>query len=103
MPPIFQQKIDETLNFEFPAWLDDIIVVTRGNIDTHEKEVERALTKLQNAGYRASGKKTILFQKETEWLGHVINENLIKPTTDKTEALTKTPPPKNQKQLKILI
>ena len=57
MPPIFQQKIDETLEFEFPAWLDDIIVVTRGNIDTHQKEVERALTKLQNAGYRASTKK----------------------------------------------
>ena len=45
-------------------------------------------------------KKTKFFEKKTEWLGHIINENGVKPTSDKMEALTKTPPPKNQKQLK---
>ena len=27
---IFQEKIDRTLEYSSPAWLDDIIVVTRG-------------------------------------------------------------------------
>ena len=31
IPTIFQEKIDRTLEYCTPAWLDDIIVVTRGN------------------------------------------------------------------------
>ena len=30
IPTIFQEKIDRTLEYSTPAWLDDIIVVTRG-------------------------------------------------------------------------
>ena len=81
MPPLLQQKLDETLYFEFLAWRDDIIVLTRGNIDTRQKEVEQALTKLQNASYRASVKAKLL-KTETELLGQLMNENEIRPTTD---------------------
>ena len=47
-------------------------------------------------------KKTAFFQKK-EWLGHIINENGIKPTQDNVKALTKIEAPKNQKQLKSFL
>ena len=37
IPTIFQEKIDRTLEYCTPAWLNDIIVVTRGSKQDHEK------------------------------------------------------------------
>ena len=38
IPTIFRKKINRTLGYSTPAWLDDIIVVTRGNKQEHEKK-----------------------------------------------------------------
>ena len=38
-PTIFQERVDTTLEHKHPAWLDDIIVVTKGNKDKHEAKV----------------------------------------------------------------
>ena len=59
--------------------------------------------KLQNAGYRASEKKTELFKKELFWLGYFINQNSVKPIKDKTQAITKLATPKNVKELKSFL
>ena len=59
--------------------------------------------KLQNAGYRASEKKTELFKKELTWLGYFINQNSVKPIKDKTQAITKLATPKNVKELKSFL
>ena len=53
IPTIFQEKIDRTLEYSTPAWLDDIIVVTRGSRQEHEKKLFDVLSKLEKAGYRA--------------------------------------------------
>ena len=50
IPTIFQEKIDRTLEYCTPAWLDDIIVVTRGNKQDHEKKLFDILNKLEKAG-----------------------------------------------------
>ena len=103
IPTMFQEHFDAVLEFKTPVWLDDIICVTNGNIEDHEKEVREVLTKLQNAGYRASEKKTELFKKELTWLGYYINQNGIKPIRDKTEAITKLEAPKNVEELKSFL
>ena len=77
IPTIFQEKIDRTLGYCTPAVLDDIIVVTRGNKQDHEKKLFDVLNKLEKAGYRASKKKSEFFMKQTKWLGHEIDENGI--------------------------
>ena len=56
IPTIFQEKIDRTLEYCTPAWLDDIIIVTRGSKQDHEKKLFDVLDKLEKAGYRASKK-----------------------------------------------
>ena len=43
IPTLFQEHIDTVLEFKTPVWLDDIICVTNGNIEDHEKEVREVL------------------------------------------------------------
>ena len=50
--PVFQEKTDQTLENKYPAWPDDIIVVTKGSKEQHKKELIDNLTSLENAGYR---------------------------------------------------
>ena len=38
IPTIFQEIIDRTVEYCTPAWLDDIIVVTRGSKQDREKK-----------------------------------------------------------------
>ena len=96
IPTIFQERIDKTLEFKHPAWLDDIVIVTKG-IEKHEAEVKETMKKLENAGYRLHPKKCELFKQEAEWVGHRIDQNGIRPLQDKLEAITKIDIPKNEK------
>ena len=103
IPTIFQEKIDLTLEYCTPAWLDNIIVVTRGNKQDHEKKMFDVLNKLEKAGYRANKKKSEFFMNRIKWLGHEIDENGIKPNEEKIEAIQKLKPPKNTKELKSFL
>ena len=77
---IFQEKIDETLRErKAPAWQDDVTVVTRGSIDKHQMELNEILKLLEGQGYKASFKKSKLFEKKATWCGFEIEENGISP------------------------
>ena len=54
---IVQETNDQTLENKHPAWLDDIIVVTKGSEEQHNKEL------LENAGYRLIGNKWEIFKR----------------------------------------
>ena len=49
-PTVFQEHIDKVLEFKTPGWLDDIICVTNGTPEEHERELRDILSKLQEAG-----------------------------------------------------
>ena len=52
MPATFQKTIDKTLegfSTKF-AFLDDILVITRGSLQEHEKELDKILKRLDNEG-----------------------------------------------------
>ena len=100
IPTKFQERIDRTLGYCTPAWLDDIIIVTRGSKQDHEKKLFDVFNKLEKAGYRASKKKLEFFMKQTKWLGHEIDENGIKLNEEKVEAILKLNPPEKTKELK---
>ena len=101
IPTVFQVHIDTVLEFKTPVWLDNIICVTNGSFEDHKREVREVLSKLKNAGYRASEKKTELFKKELTWLGYHIIHNGVKPIKNQTEAMTKLEAPKNVRRIKI--
>ena len=103
IPTIFQEKIDRTLEYCTPAWLDDIIVVTRGDRKENEKKLFDVLKKLEDAGYPASERKSEFFLKSTKRLGHEIDETGIKPNKEKVKAILELKHPENQKQLKSFL
>ena len=59
---VFQEKIDRASEYSTPAWLDDIIVVTRGDRKEHDMKLFDVLKKLENARYRASEKNLNSYQ-----------------------------------------
>ena len=79
------------------------MIVAKGTIDKHEVEVKETMEKLGKAGYRLHPNKCEFFKKETEWIGHRIDQNGIRPSQDKLEAITKIEKPKNEKELKSFL
>ena len=47
IPTVFQEHIDKVLEIKTPVWLDDIICVTNGSVDDHERELLEVLSKLE--------------------------------------------------------
>ena len=103
IPTIFQEHIDRILEFKHPAWLDDILIVTKGTKLQHEKELKKVLKKLEDEGFRLSKTKSEFFKNEIEWIGHKINQNGIRPMEDKLDAILKLKEPKNEKELKSFL
>ena len=55
-PDNIPRKIDRTLNYQISVWLDDIIIVTRGDKEKHREKLFTMLEKLLEARYGASEK-----------------------------------------------
>ena len=103
IPTIFQEKIDQTLENKHQAWLDDIIVATKGSKEQHKKELVDVLTRLENAGYRLSESKSEFFKTETEWIGHKSDQNGIRLLQDKLMGIKILKQPNNEKELKSIL
>ena len=86
-----------------PAWLDDILVVTKGTKEQHKHELIDALTKLENASCRLSENKAEFLKSEIEWVGHKIDQNGIRSLQDKLKAIPELKEPKNEKELKSFL
>ena len=79
------------------------MIVTRGSKQDYEKKLFDVLSKLEKAGYRASGRKLEFFLEQTKWLGHGIDENGNKPNEEKVDASLKLKPPNITKELKSFL
>ena len=75
-------------------------MVTRGSKQDHEKKLFDILNKLEKASYRASKRKSEFFLNRTNWLGHEIDENGIKPNEEKVGDILKLKAPENTKDVK---
>ena len=68
IPTILQERIDTTLEHKHPAWLDDIIIVTKGNLEKDNMEVRETMTKLEKAEYRLNPNKCEFFRTKSNGL-----------------------------------
>ena len=82
------------------AYLDDILIVTKGTIETHRQKLQTVLTKLDEENLAISLDKCKFACKQVEWLGFTINSEGTKPLIQKTEAIEKLSRLKTFKQLK---
>ena len=105
MPVEFQKVFDNLLK-EFPqanAFIDDILIASKGNKIEHIALVEKILKKLDVSNVALKLRKCEIAKTECEWLGYRIGENGIAPLVRKTQAIEDLKTPKSRNQLKSLI
>ena len=102
LPTTFQKMMDTTLDGldSTNAFLDDIIIITKGTIEKHENEIDKALKRLDQANLAISLHKCEFGLTEIIWLGYKINSEGINPTKRKTDAIIQLENPKTLKQLR---
>ena len=99
MPAEFQKAIDLTLTncMNTYAYLDDILIVTKGYLDLQKQKLQSVLKKLDEENLAISLYKCMFACKQVEWLGFNINSEGTKSLIRKTEAIEKLSPPKTKK------
>ena len=99
-PDIFQEKMSELMvGLEFArAYIDDLLVMSQGNFDTHMDHLEQVLTRLAEAGLKVNATKSSFCCNELEYLGYLINREGVRPTMKKVEAIQNIATPKTHKQ-----
>eukprot|EP00804_Cyclotella_cryptica_P019285 CCRYP_006161-RA/>CCRYP_006161-RA protein AED:0.46 eAED:0.96 QI:0/0/0/1/0/0.5/2/0/353 len=78
-PDIFQAKMSELMaTLEFVrTYLDDLLCISKGNLEDHFTKLRRAFIRLQDATVNA--RKSSFCAMETEYLGYVLSRDGIKP------------------------
>ena len=104
-PDIFQEKMSKLMTgLEFArAYLDNLLLITKGNFDKHLEALETALTRLSEAGLRINASKSSFCKAELEYLGYWNTQNGIRPVTKKIEAIQKLKTPTCVRQLQRFI
>ena len=104
MPATFQKTIDKILQnvtSKF-AFLDDILVVTKGNLQEHENELDKILKKLNDENLAINLQKCEFAKEDIVWLGFKLTPNGVTPTKPKCEAILKLEEQKNSKTTTII-
>src|SRR5688500_7684988 len=104
-PDIFQEKMSKLMaGLEFArAYLDNLLIILKGEFDEHLMQLEAAFTRLSEAGLKINASKSSLCRTELEYLGYWITRNCIRPVTKKVEAILKLKTPTKRKELKRFI
>ena len=105
MPAEFQKAIDCTLiglKNTF-AFLDDILIVSRGTKEEHLKLVYKCLKRLNDENLAITLRKCKFAQNSIEWVGFQIDGNGAVPLFNKTEALLAIERPKTFTKLRSML
>ena len=94
-PDIFQEKMSNLMmDLEYVrAYIDDLLVTTKGSFEDHLQKLERVLNRLEDAGLKVNASKSFFARKGLEYLGYWISRDGIQPSTSKVEAIARIAPP----------
>lgn len=79
------------------VYIDDLLVPGDSE-EEHLRTLERALTRLQEAGFKLKMPKCSFMVSTVEYLGHVISAKGVQPMEEKTKAVANAPVPQNVTQ-----
>ena len=101
-PDIFQAKMSELMaTLEFVrTYLDDLLCITKGNLEDHLQRLRKVLIRLRDAGLKINADKSKFCALETEYLGYILTRDGIKPQVNKVQAILALKPPTNVKELR---
>lgn len=105
-PATFQRLINsvlrEYINQICVVYLDDILIFS-SSLKEHVISVQKVLDKLREHNLKIQINKCNFFAKETEYLGHVLTTEGVKPNNKKIEAIQKLQLPETTKQIKSFL
>ena len=81
MPATFQKIIEKTL-YDLKskyAYLDDIVIITKVNLEEHEKELDKGLHKLNEENLAIILQKYKFAKEQITWLGFIVTPNGFTP------------------------
>jgi len=81
------------------VYLDDTIIFAP-DFDTHIVRLDTVLERIAKTGLKISSSKCQLFQKQVEFLGHIVSADGIATAPSKTETVEKWQSPKFVKELR---
>lgn len=94
----FVHQIVEGLDFVFP-YIDDFLIAS-SNIEEHKQHLKLLFSRLNEHGVVINPEKCEFGKTEICFLGYVVNENGIKPSPEKVDAIINFPKPKNIEELR---
>jgi hypothetical protein len=83
------------------AYIDDLLVITRGTLEDHLEKLREVLRRLHEAGLKVNAAKPFFCTHEIEYLGYILTtRGGIKPQQKKVQAILALNPPNNVKELR---
>ena len=91
-PDIFQAKMSALMvALEFVrAYLDDLICITKANLEDHLDKLKMVLTRLREVDLRINARKSSFCTFETEYLGYTLTWTGIKPQQKKVQRFSRS-------------
>jgi hypothetical protein len=81
------------------AYIDNLLVITKGSLDDHLDKLKWVFIQLHNAGLKVNATKSVFCAQETEYLGYILTRGGIKPQPKKVQAIFTLNLPNNIKEL----
>jgi hypothetical protein len=82
------------------AYIDNLLVITRGTLEDHLDKLREVLRRLCEAGLKVNAEKSFFCTHEIEYLGYILTRGRIKPQPKKVQAILALNPPNNIKELR---
>jgi transposase InsO family protein len=105
-PPGFQRIMDVVLaGLKYSSvlcYLDDIVIFSK-DFDTHVKDVQEVLLRLEEFQLTLKPSKCQWAQSEIHYLGHVVSAEGVRPDQSKLAAVEHYPAPRNVKEIRSFV
>ena len=106
-PATFQRLINQVLHHKLDhmvmAYLDDILIYTKGTKEEHEREMKEVLALLQKYDIRLNQEKSKFSKKEVTFLGTIISRDGLRMELEKMKAVREWPTPKTVKEVQAFL
>jgi transposase InsO family protein len=106
-PATCQQMINDVLrdllDVTVIAYIDDIVIYTKGSREQHAKDVSAVFERLSKTTFKTAPHKCEFFKKEIEFLGFLIGTDGIKIDPKKTTSIVEWPIPKTVKDVQAFL
>jgi hypothetical protein len=106
--PATQQRcindlLRDLLNITVVAYVDDILIFTKGDKKQHVRDVQEVFKRLSESDFRTAPEKCEFYKTEVEFLGNIISTEGFRPDPRKTKSITEWPTPTSVKEVQAFL